>query len=127
MQRERDEIMSTIIKAVDTTNEPAFNTGMTSDPTGNAVVKLMKHNDCTNNKIDELVDLKIQIAEEIAQLETLNHRMVLRERYIHCKKFEEIAVEMTYDYTWVIRLHGRALQEFEKAFAGELKQALKSK
>lgn len=113
---ERDEIMSTLTKAVDTTNEPIYNTGTTSDPTGNTVLKLMQFNDRVNKEVDELVSLKIKIAGEINQLEKDNHRMVLKQRYLHCKKFEEIAVEQKYAYRHITRLHGQALQEFESMF-----------
>ena len=116
-QSERDEIMSTLLKAVDTTNEPIGNTGTVSDPTGNTVMKLMEYNDRTNERIDRLVDLKIQISGEIDQLENGNHRMVLRERYINNKKWEEIAVEQNYAIRYIYKLHGFALNEFEEVFS----------
>ena len=113
---ERDEIMSTLVKAVDTTNTPDFNTGTVSNPTENTVLRLMEYNDRTNSHIDSLINLKIQIADEINQLEKENHQMVLKQRYLHCKKFEEIAVEQGYAYRHITRLHGEALQEFERMF-----------
>ena len=116
-QSERDEIMSTLLKAVDTSAEPLFNTGTVSDPTGNTVMKLMEYNDRTNERIDRLVDLKIQISGEIDQLENGNHRMVLRERYINNKKWEEIAVEQNYAIRYIYKLHGFALNEFEEVFS----------
>ena len=116
-QSERDEIMSTLLKSVDTSAEPLFNTGTVSDPTGNTVMKLMEYNDRTNERIDRLVDLKIQISSEIDQLENGNHRMVLRERYINNKKWEEIAVEQNYAIRYIYKLHGFALNEFEEVFS----------
>ena len=113
-QSERDEIMSTLLKAVDTTNEPIGSTGTVSDTTGNTVMKLMEYNNRTNREIDKLVDLKVKISGEIAELEERTHRMILRERYIHCKKWEKIAVEQHIDLRWLYRLHGKALKEFEE-------------
>ena len=123
-QSERDEIMSTLLKAVDTSAEPLYNTGTVSDPTGNTVMKLMEYNDRTNERIDRLVDLKIQISGEIAELEERTHRMILRERYIHCKKWEEIAVEQNYDLRYIYKLHGFALNEFEKKHGDKMEQGM---
>ena len=118
--RERDAIMSTLLKGTDSTKEPIYS-NLPSSPVENTVIKLMDHNDEVNHQIDELVNLKIQIAGEINQLEKETHKMVLKERYLHCKKFEEIAVEQNYDYRHITRLHGEALKEFEKMFPSKFK------
>lgn len=112
---ERDEIMSTLLRATDTSKE-YVRTSNISSPTENAVMLLMQYNDETNKYVDELVVLKVQVAEEIMRLENSNYQMILRERYIHCKKFEQIAVDMNYDYSWVIKLHRRALRKFGEVF-----------
>lgn len=112
---ERDAIMQTLLKATDTSQDRIY-TNEVSSPVENAVIKLMEYDDETNDKVDELVNLKIKIAGEIDALDKDTHRIVLRERYIHCKKWEEIAVEQGYDLRWVYRLHGYALEEFEEKF-----------
>ena len=112
---ERQEIMSTLIKSTDTSKE-SIRTLDVGRPTEDTVIRLMRYNDQVNEYIDELVDLKIQIAEEIMHLENNNHRMVLRERYIHCKSFEEIAFNEGYVYRHIIRLHGQALEDFGHTF-----------
>ena len=122
---ERDEIMSTLIRATDTSREN-IHTLDVGRPTEDTVLRLMDYNDEANQYTDKLVDLKVQIAEEIMRLDSDNHRMVLRERYIHCKKFEQIAVDMNYDYSWVIKLHRQALKNFKEAFPEKFKEALKS-
>ncbi len=113
--RERDAIRRTLVKSTDTTQEP-IQTNQTSNPTENVVIKLLKYTDETNNYVDELVDLRIQIADEIMELRNDNYRIVLSERYIQGKKFEEIAVEQNYAYRHITRLHGEALKEFEKLY-----------
>lgn len=113
--KERDCIMSTLIRSTDTSVEP-IRTLEIGRPTEDTVIRLMDYNDKANKYTDELVDLKIQIAEEIAQLEDEKHRMVLRERYIRCLKWEKIAVDEHIDLRWLHRLHGRALKEFEEKF-----------
>ena len=117
---ERDEIMSTLIRATDTSREN-IHTLDVGRPTEDTVIRLMDYNDEANQYTDKLVDLKVRIAEEIMHLDSDNHRMVLRERYIHCKKFEQIAVDMNYDYSWVIKLHRQALKKFGEAFPEKFK------
>ena len=112
---ERDSIMSTLVKATDTSAEQIHTLDI-GRPTEDTVIKLMRYNDEVNQETDNLVDLKIQISEEITQLEDDTHRMVLRERYIKCRKWEEIAVDNHIDLRWLYRLHGKALGEFEERF-----------
>jgi len=118
--RERDHIMSTLIRSTDTTQEPIY-TNTPSSPVEDTVIKLLKYNDDTNKKVDKLVDLRIQIAEEISQLKTKNYRRVLRERYIQCNDWEKVADNMDYDLRWTHRLHQYALEEFEQTFPKKFK------
>ena len=112
---ERDEIMKTLIRSTDTSKEN-IHTLDVGRPTEDTVIRLMRYNDEANQYTDELVELKVRIAEEIMKLENENNRIVLRERYIHCKSFEEIAVNEGYVYRHIIRLHGQALEDFERTF-----------
>ena len=123
--RERDAIMNTLLKGTDMTQEPIYS-NLPSSPVENTVIKAMKYNDEANKYTDDLVNLKIQITSEINKIEKETHRLVLKERYLHCKKFEQIAVDTTYDYSWIIKLHGQALKEFEKEYPEKFEKALKS-
>lgn len=67
-----------------------------------------------NKKIDEFIDLKRQIYEQIYKLDNADYRILLTHRYINLKTFEQIAVEMNYTYRHITRLHGYAIQSFEK-------------
>ena len=67
-----------------------------------------------NKQIDEFVDLKNKIINEIQSLKDINYVKLLYKRYIEYKRLEVIAVEMNYTYTYVRTLHGQALQEFDK-------------
>jgi hypothetical protein len=44
---------------------------------------------------------------------------VLYKRYIECKRFELIAVEMNYDYDYVRKLHVKALEVFAQDYGLE--------
>lgn len=117
---ERDNIMNTLVRSTDTSREN-IKTLDVGRPTEETVIRLIDYNDEANHYTDKLVGMKVQIAEEIMKLKNENHRVVLRERYIHCKKFEQVAVDMRYDYSWVIKLHRQALKEFERTFPEKFK------
>ena len=77
-------------------------------------MKFIEASEEINNKIDKLIELKMTVSNQIDLLDKPEHRILLRLRYIDLKNFEEIAVKMNYDIRQVTRLHGNALQEFEK-------------
>ena len=79
--RERDAIMSTLLKGTDSTKEPIYS-NLPSSPVENTVIKLMDHNDEVNHQIDDLVNLKIQIAGEINQLEKETHQMEIGRAHV---------------------------------------------
>ena len=77
-------------------------------------MKYVEASESINKKIDELIDLKMQISNEIDMLEKSEHRIVLRMRYINLESFEKITVMLGYDMRHIHRLHGTALIEFGK-------------
>lgn len=112
-RNERDAIMDTVTKATGMKKAPIYSNQFHS-PTEETVFKLFEHGELVNNLIDDLVDMKIEIADEINQLKVENHRIVLKERYIYSKNWDEVDLE--YDPSWITRLHKRALKEFEEKF-----------
>lgn len=68
-----------------------------------------------DDMIDQYVNLKDQIINEIQSLSNVTYIEILYKRYIKYKKLEVIAVELGYSYQYVRVMHGYALQEFEKA------------
>lgn len=78
------------------------------------VVKLIDFKNKVNSKVDKLVDLKNEIYDKIEKVENTDHRNLLILRYINLNSFEEIAVTMCYSYRHITRMHGWALQQFEK-------------
>ena len=77
-------------------------------------MKFIEVSEDINKQVDKLFNLRLRVSNEIDRLEKPEHRILLRMRYINLKTFEEIAVKMNYDIRQVTRLHGNALQEFEK-------------
>ncbi len=78
------------------------------------IVKLIDLKNKVNSKVYKLVDLKNEIFEKIEKVENTDHRNLLILRYINLNSFEEIAVTMCYSYRHITRMHGWALQQFEK-------------
>lgn len=62
---------------------------------------------------------RMRIITQLGKLKSHKHQLLLQKRYIECKSWEHIAVEM--DITWrhCYRLHGSALAEFEQVLRDE--------
>ena len=86
------------------------------DKIGTAYCKIEEMEEKLDKLIDEYVDKKNLIISQIDGIENETYYAILFERYIEKKTFEKIADEMTYSFRNVTRLHGRALQEFEKKY-----------
>ena len=63
------------------------------------------------SSIDQLERTRLQVESVINSVPNVNQRNVLRLRYISGMKWEQIAVKLNYDYRWVLRLHGKALNK----------------
>lgn len=82
----------------------------------------------TMKAIDTIVDMQVEIRREVCNLVHLKNEArnkinqlsdsryidILTDYYINRKTWEQVADNMGYDLRWVYRLHGRALQVFEK-------------
>ena len=77
------------------------------------------------NEIDMLVDRYIDNKRIIiSQIDSMSDEMtyqILFSRYVEQKTFEKMAIEMNYCYKQIIRIHGKALQEFEQKWGDTYK------
>lgn len=80
------------------------------------IAKILEMESKIDSLIDEYVDKKNLIVSQIDSMENEIYYEILFARYIEKKTFEKIADEMSYSWRQIIRLHGRALQEFEKIY-----------
>ncbi|MFT9597706.1 DUF1492 domain-containing protein [Mesobacillus sp.] len=80
-------------------------------PMETALVKLMSLEEEINNDVDQLIDLKRELATFVSEMENSSHRLLLELRYLSGSTWEEVAVIMGYDVRWVYRLHRKALKE----------------
>lgn len=69
--------------------------------------------DKIGERIAQLVTVKNEVAEAIAQVDGERYRTLLIDRYTRYMTWEQIAVEMNYSYMQICRLHGDALRAVE--------------
>lgn len=65
------------------------------------------------DQMDKRIQLRREIVKKIEAMDSETEKAVLRYRYIHMLKWEEIAVKMHYGYRNVLKVHGRALEHFK--------------
>ena len=73
------------------------------------IVKIIDLENEIDEEIDRLVDLKQEIVSMIKQVKNPEYQTLLELRYLCFRTWEQIAVEMSYDLSWVHRLHNKAL------------------
>ncbi|WP_337556410.1 DUF1492 domain-containing protein [Acidaminococcus intestini] len=66
------------------------------------------------NEWVRLVNKRAQVQALIARMTKQEHKDLLIERYINCKRWEDVSRAMNYDQRWLFRLHEKAIKEFEK-------------
>ena len=100
-------------------NDEKVQTSPNFDKIGTAIAKI----DELENNLDKMIDEYLVKRERIiAQIDTMEEESVyqiLFSRYIEKKTFEKIATEMEYSWRQIVRLHGKALQQFEKKYGAE--------
>lgn len=72
--------------------------------------------DCESVLTEELSGLyarRMRIIDQLGKLKSYKHELLLQKRYIECKSWEHIAVEMDISWRYCYMLHGSALAEFD--------------
>lgn len=76
---------------------------------------LINEKECEwNNLMREMALTRANVIISIQKLDNSDYVKILYEHYCQYKKWEEIALDMEYSYRWILKLHGRALEEFRK-------------
>jgi hypothetical protein len=78
------------------------------------VSRLEEQSRYIDKQLEQYHELRHKIVTQINLLDNANHIELLYLRYVEGKTFEEIAVAMTYSFRQILRLHGSALQDFER-------------
>ena len=97
-------------------NEERVKISPNFDKMGSTYCKIEKMEKELDDLIDTYVDKKNLIVSQIDGIDNETYYHILFARYVEKKTFEKIADEMTYSFRNTTRLHGRALQEFEKKY-----------
>jgi hypothetical protein len=63
-----------------------------------------------HDEIDKLMALKKEISQTIAEVGDAKLELILRERYINCRNWEDIAIDLTYSQVYLFKLHQKALK-----------------
>ena len=89
------------------------------DRLGSTVAKIVDLEKETDRLVDEFVKKRNHIIGQIDRMENVDYYHVLSMRYVSRNTFESIAEKTDWSIRQVFKLHGRALQEFEKLYGGE--------
>lgn len=78
------------------------------------IIRYTAYTEQIDKRIDELYRIKQEIMEAINTVENSIYRNLLAARYINCKKWEQIAIDLGYDYYHVIKvLHPKSLAKIK--------------
>lgn len=97
-------------------NKERVQTSPDFDKIGGAISKLDEMERKLDEMIDDYVNKKSKIIEQINKMDNELHCQILFSRYIEKKTFEKIATEINYSFRNTTRLHVKALKEFEKIY-----------
>lgn len=98
------------------TNDEKIQASLTQDRIGNALAKIEQLEKNLDELIDSYVDKRNLIISQIENMENETYYEILFSRYVEKKKLEQISVDMDYTFRHTTRLHGLALQEFERKY-----------
>ena len=72
-------------------------------------IKLAEVKNDIGKELHEYFTMRMEIEDAINTVEDITLQTLLRYRYIDGMRWKQIAVDMNYDYRYVLKLHGRAL------------------
>lgn len=83
--------------------------------------RLVELEEKINQRIDQLVAVKREIVDAIAQVPDSRYRTLLTERYVNIRSWWQIAMDMDYSRQHVDRLHSQALKEFAAVMSEKMR------
>src|SRR5699024_8143519 len=78
----------------------------------NRIMEYIKYSEQINELIDELINLKMTVVEQIEQIDDGLYRTILTERYINNKSWEDVSKAINYGERRTLQYHNDALREF---------------
>ena len=110
------ELRSMLLPSAIRYDKDKVQTSPDADSMSDTMSKVIELEEKINNDIDKLVDLKSVAREKIEQMENEVEKVILYKRYFGNESFENIAVECGYSWRHIHRLHGEALNNFDKIY-----------
>lgn len=86
----------------------------TDDKLSRLVAEMADLESTLTDELSGLYTRRMKIITMLGLLKNHKHQLLLQKRYIECKSWEHIAVEMDISWRYCYMLHGSALAEFEK-------------
>lgn len=116
IEQKEDELerLKAAAESISANNESERVQTTPKDRVSEDVARIMDLKEEINRDIEKLLILRNKIINEIQSLDSPVYIDILYKRYVEYKTLEEIAVEMSYSYRQVLRLHGLALQDFKR-------------
>lgn len=85
----------------------------TSDKMSRIVAEMADLESTLMEEMSGLFIRRQRIITQLGMLKSHKHQLLLQKRYIECKSWEHIAVEMDISWRYCYMLHGSALAEFD--------------
>jgi hypothetical protein len=87
-------------------------------PMADAVCKMIDIKNNLNDDLAKLLKCKINIIEIIQGVNNIEYRLILEKRYLSYQPWEDIAYDLDYSVSWVLKLHRKALRAVDAVLAG---------
>ena len=117
--QELSDLEEMVTRITPVLKQDVVSSSSSQDKLGDTVAKIADLRVKINQDVDAFVDLKREAMGMLAKVEKPEYYDILHKRYVEYQSLEQIAVSMNYTYRWIRRLHGRALQAFEKVMGKE--------
>lgn len=83
--------------------------------------RLVELESLVDQKVDELIAVKVEIINTLSQLENNIYYSLLNDYYLEMKTWEQVAVDNGYSYPHTMRLYHDALQAVERIIKHDIK------
>lgn len=120
IKREQDQIadirsMAESVGAIRYDKDP-IQSSPANDAMPNYIIQLTEAETRAKQRIEEYLELVMTIRTQLDQITPGLYSDILYMRYIEGKNLYRIAEELNYDYNYIRKIHGRALQAFDRKF-----------
>lgn len=113
-QKEIDMLMAMVTRVTPVLKDDVVSSSGSQDKLGDAVAKIADLREKINQDIDTLVDMKKAALGLLQKVNKAEYYTILHKRYFEFQTLERISCDMHYSYRGINKLHGRALQAFDK-------------